>query len=347
MNEAKEKSWFWIVQCSTWVIVGIVNYSGQSISLDIPKTLLWLNMAGTSAGGFLVTSAYRFYLKKQGISFNLRAGKFIQILIFSTLIISVCWLILIVILFLPVINQYHIKLPILILNLVPLTFMALAWVVIYMIYHLLTEYHQAEIERWQLEAEVQKANWGTLKAQINPHFMFNTLNNIRALILEDQQKARVMITRFSDLLRYALQHSEEKEITVKEELGILRQYLELVKLQYEEKLQYDIDADELVLTETIPPMILQLLVENAVKHGIALLPNGGEIFVRAEKKAGGLCLMVKNTGSLRQKNELEDSLGIGLNNIKARLKLLYNGRATLQITEEEPFVMVRINLKNV
>jgi len=162
------------------------------------------------------------------------------------------------------------------------------------------------------------------------------------LILEDHQKARVMITKFAELLRYALQHSEEKEITVEEELGILRQYLELVKLQYEEKLQYYIDADELVLTETIPPMILQLLVENAVKHGIALLPNGGEIFIRAEKEAGGLCLMVKNTGSLQYKNKLEDSLGIGLSNIKARLKLLYNGRSNLQITEEKPFVIVRI-----
>jgi len=347
MNEAKEKSWFWPVQLSIWLIIGLCNYLLQNTTRNIPKTLLWMNLAGLSLGGLLVTSAYRIYLKKKGISFNLAAGRFIRVLILSTLMISVCWLGMVLILFLPVINRYHLNLLELTLNLVPLTILTSAWVLSYMIYHLLTEYHQAEVKRWQLDAEVQKANWGTLKAQINPHFMFNSLNNIRALILEDQQKARVMITKFSELLRYALQHSEEKEITVEEELGILRQYLELVKLQYEEKLQYYIDADELVLTETIPPMILQVLMENAVKHGIALLPNGGEIFIRAEKEIGGLCLMVKNTGSLRQKNKLEDSLGIGLNNIKARLKLLYNGRATLQMTEEKPFVAVHINLKKV
>lgn len=219
MKKPGTRSWFWVVQCITWVIVGIVNYAGQSLISDNPKTLLWMNMAGISVGGFLVTSAYRFYLKKQGFSFNLKAGKFIRILIVSTLIISICWLMLCVTLFLPVINQYHIKLPIFILNLVPLTFMALAWVAIYMIYHFLIEYHETEIKRWKLEAEVQKATLGALKSQINPHFMFNSLNNIRALILEDHQKARAMITKFAELLRYALQHSEKKEITVEEELG--------------------------------------------------------------------------------------------------------------------------------
>jgi len=347
VKEPGTRSWFWVVQCSTWFISGIVNYAGQSLIRDIPKTILWMNMGGISVGGLLVTSAYRFYLKKHGISFNLKAGKFIRVLIFSTLIISICWLILIVILFLPVINQYHIKLLELVLNLVPLTFMALAWVVIYMIYHLLTEYHETEIKRWKLEAEVQKATLGALKSQINPHFMFNSLNNIRALILEDHQKARVMITKFAELLRYALQHPEEKEITVEGELGVLRQYLELVKLQYEEKLQYKIDADGEVLTETVPPMILQLLVENSVKHGIALLPKGGEILVSVEKTIDGVCLSVKNTGSLQHKNELEESLGIGLKNIASRLKLLYDKRANLQMKEEPPFVTVTINLKKV
>ncbi len=156
-----------------------------------------------------------------------------------------------------------------------------------------------------------------------------------------------MITKFAELLRYALQHSEEKEITVEGELGVLRQYLELVKLQYEEKLQYKIDADGEVLTETVPPMILQLLVENSVKHGIALLPKGGEILVSVEKTIEGVCLSVKNTGSLQHKNELEESLGIGLKNIASRLKLLYDKRANLQMKEEPPFVTVNINLKKV
>lgn len=123
--------------------------------------------------------------------------------------------------------------------------------------------------------------------------------------------------------------------------------MELVKLQYEEKLQYKIDADKEVLTETVPPMVLQLLVENSVKHGIALLPKGGEILVSVKKTMEGICLMVKNTGSFQHKNELEESLGIGLKNINMRLKLLYDKRANLQMKEEQPFVTVTINLKKV
>lgn len=345
MKQDKEKSWFWTVQLGSWLIVGLGNYTLQNTTRDLPKTLLWMNLAALSLGGFLVTSAYRVYLKKNGISFNLTAGKFIQVLILSTLIISVCWLALILLLFLPVISQYHLNLLQLALNLVPLAFVTLAWVLSYMIYHLLAEYHETEIKRWMLEAEVQKANLGALKAQINPHFMFNSLNNIRALILEDHQKARLMLTRFSELLRYSLQHSEEKETTVEGELKILKQYLELVELQYEERLQYQISADQKVLSEKIPPMILQLLAENAVKHGIALLPGGGEIFVSVREMESGFRLSVKNTGSLQHKNELEESLGIGLKNILDRLKLLYGERANLEMKEEKPFVVVNIILR--
>lgn len=91
-------------------------------------------------------------------------------------------------------------------------------------------------------------------------------------------------------------------------------------------------------------MILQLLAENAVKHGIALLPGGGEIVVSAKKVQGGICLTVKNTGSLQHKNELEQSLGIGLKNISNRLKLLYGEHANLEMREEKPFIIVNINL---
>lgn len=230
MKQPKVKSWFWTVQLDSWLIVGLGNYTLQSTTRDLPKMLLWMNLAALSLGGLLVTSVYRIYLKKNGISFNLTAGRFIRVLILSTLLISVCWLALIMLLFLPVVSRYNLNLLELALNLFPLAFLILAWVLSYMIYHLLSEYHQTEVKRWMLEAEVQKANLGALKAQINPHFMFNSLNNIRALILEDHQKARLMLTRFSELLRYSLQHSEEKETTVDEELDILRQYLELVKL---------------------------------------------------------------------------------------------------------------------
>jgi len=245
---------------------------------------------------------------------------------------------------LPFVTKYHLNLLHLALNIFPLTGMILVWNMIYLSYHLMKQYHSSEIEKWKLEAEVQKANLGNLRSQINPHFMFNALNNIRALITEDPQRARYMLTVFAENFRYALRHAENKEVGVEEEMAILEKYLELLKIQYEEKLQYTIHADDIALKETIPPMILQLLVENGIKHGIALSATGGLVAIDITKSNGVLQLTVKNTGTLQHQQQLEDSLGIGLKNIRQRLALLYNGRASLTIEEQSPFVIVTINI---
>ena len=192
---------------------------------------------------------------------------------------------------------------------------------------------------------MERASLGVLRSQINPHFMFNTLNNIRALVLENPAQARLMITSFSELFRYTLQHSAGKEVLIGDELTILKQYLELIKLQYEDKLQFVIDVDEASLTENIPPMVLQLLAENAVKHGIALSNNGGEIIFHITYIDRQLNLTVKNTGSLRNKNELEDSLGVGIKNIKERLNILYGNLASLTIDEQAPYVIITISIQ--
>jgi two-component system LytT family sensor kinase len=122
--------------------------------------------------------------------------------------------------------------------------------------------------------------------------------------------------------------------------------LDLLKIQYEERLKYMIHADESVLQVLIPPMILQLLVENAVKHGIALQADGGSIAVDIRERGNGIILSVKNTGSLQNKGSLEDSLGIGLANVKERLRLLYGERAKLCMQQQDDFVIVTIQIQN-
>lgn len=343
----KTNSWFWPLQITVWTITGLLNFLVQHFNQQVHFVGLvtYLNAVGMITGGLLVTSAYRYIIKKDSAPFKLQAGKFILSLLGATLLQSICWVILISLLFMPF---YGFRLGLFIelaISLVPLCCLLLIWNLVYLSYHLMRRYHQTEIEKWKLEAEVQKATLGALKSQINPHFMFNALNNIRALILEDPQLARQMITKFSEIFRYALQQSEEREITVAEELRVLNQYLELVKMQYEEKLKYRINADDNVANEVIPPMILQLLVENAVKHGIALNTRGGEILIDIRKEQNQLVLNVKNTGTLKNKNELEESLGIGLKNITERLKLLYNDQASLQMSEEAPYVSVTIHIK--
>lgn len=196
-----------------------------------------------------------------------------------------------------------------------------------------------------LESEFQKAKLGALKSQVNPHFMFNAINNIRAMILEDPVLAREMLTKFAEIFRHALQYTGEKLITIKEELGILTHYLEIQQLQFEGRLRYKISAEEHLLNEMIPPLILQLLVENAIKHGISLDEKGGEIFIGIGEHHNTLILEVKNTGTLASRSGLEGRLGIGLKNIGERLSLTYGTAAKLDIREEAPFVIVEIKIQ--
>lgn len=214
-------------------------------------------------------------------------------------------------------------------------------------YQMIRQHHLIEVEKLKLEVSIQKAQMGNLKSQINPHFIFNALNNIRALILEDHQLARQMLTRFSEIFRYALQHAEDSEITIAEEINMLKQYLELVKMQYEDRLDFTIQADESLLKENIPPMILQMLVENAVKHGIALNPLGGKIYVEVSGHHHLLLLTVKNTGTLinTPAKGLDHGLGVGLKNIKERLYLNYGNDAALTITEQPPEVVVVVQIE--
>jgi len=340
----KKKSWFWGLQVAIWIGIGLVNFSVQHFAGVFDKAVTILNFIGMSVGGFLVTSGYRLFLKARSLNFGRSAGKFIITLFGSALLQSALWILFIMLISLPMAKAHKLNMLMLLYNIVPLLIVTLVWDLFYLGYHLIRRYHETEVEKWKLEAEVQKAQLGTLKLQINPHFMFNALNNIRALILEDPKASREMLTKFAELLRYSLQNAE-KLITVAEELDLIIQYLAILKLQYEERLNYTINCSDAVRKETIPPMILQLLVENAVKHGIAMHPKGGSIAISIEKEKGQMQLSVKNTGTLKKIGTLEEGIGIGLSNITDRLALIYGQKAKLSIWEQAPFVIVDINIE--
>jgi len=215
------------------------------------------------------------------------------------------------------------------------------WVGFYFGWHYLRSYRQAEVDKWKLTAAVQEAEMRTLKAQINPHFMFNGLNNIRALVMEDPARARDMITHLSDLLRYSIQLNSAEWVPLSRELEIVRNYLELEAMQLEERLHYSLDVDPAALPVLIPPMTLQLLVENAIKHGIAPRPAGGNIQLTAQPDAvsGRLHIVVRNTGRYQPQ---PGHAGVGLRNAQERLALLFGNTATLLIgnAPTEPDIVV-------
>ncbi|GAA4348088.1 histidine kinase [Hymenobacter saemangeumensis] len=207
------------------------------------------------------------------------------------------------------------------------------WSAIYFGLHYLDGYKQAEIDKWKLAAAVQEAEMRSLKAQINPHFMFNGLNNIRALVLENPARARDMITHLSDLLRYSIQLNSTEKVALARELEIVRHYCELEAMQLEERLRYSLVADPAALEVQIPPMTLQLLVENAIKHGIASRPGGGEIHLSAQLSpdAAELLVTVRNTGRYQPRPGHE---GVGLRNARERLQLLFGPAASLHIAND-------------
>ncbi|MBH8559404.1 sensor histidine kinase [Hymenobacter negativus] len=214
-------------------------------------------------------------------------------------------------------------------------FFMLLWSAAYFSLHYFDNLRQAEIEKWKLEAAVREAEMRTLKAQINPHFLFNGLNNIRALVLENPVRAREMMTHLSDLLRYSLQLNTREQVPLARELEIVAHYLTLENLQLEERLRFTLDVAPATLEVLLPPMTLQLLVENAIKHGIAPRPGGGDIRISAQlERPGQVLITVRNPGRYQPNPAALDHTGIGLPNAHERLQLLFGPTASLVIGDD-------------
>lgn len=199
--------------------------------------------------------------------------------------------------------------------------------------------NQVKISQLELESNLRESQLNTLKGQINPHFMFNSLNNIRGLILEDAPRSRDMITRLSEMLRYSLTKNGVNTISLKEELQTVDNYIEISKIQFEERLRFSIDVNRETLNIGIPPMVIQMLVENAVKHGIGNIKEGGEVNLKVDLLKDELVIIVENSGSLFIS---EGSTRLGLENIKRRLSLLYGNKASFILQENGSFVEAKI-----
>ena len=181
----------------------------------------------------------------------------------------------------------------------------------------------------RLELALREAELRALEAQINPHFLFNCLNSIRGLVVEDPPKAQDMITRFATLLRYNLNHDSRHTVPLSAEAEVVADYLALEKVRFEDRLRLQVTIDPAAASLQVPPMILQSLVENALKHGIGRLQQGGEVQIRAASRNGTLVLEVENTGELTDSRPGDKQ--VGLNNIRERLRLLYGDRASLAL----------------
>ncbi len=204
------------------------------------------------------------------------------------------------------------------------------WSILYLMYHYIVISKQQEIDTLKLKSLVKELELKTIKAHINPHFIFNALNGIRALVEEDPQRARTAITGLSNILRSGINIDRSETIPLNDELDIIRDYLALEQMRFEDRLNIEYDIDEKIIHQQVPPMMWQMLVENAIKHGISHEMNGGIVKLGARQEDNYLELTVENTGTLKRS---DNRGGFGIRSIEERLRLMYGDNAAFEIKQ--------------
>jgi LytS/YehU family sensor histidine kinase len=187
-----------------------------------------------------------------------------------------------------------------------------------------------EVHNLRLQNSLKEAQLSSLSNQLNPHFLFNALNNIRFMMHEDARLADRMVTALSEILRYSLESSRRDKVSLREELAIIHQYVAIAKIQLEERLDFALRVPAGLQGALVPPMVLQMLVENAVKHGLENLPRGGKLTLDLAERDGQLVFEVCNDTPLQAPGKMR-GIGIGLHNIERRLQLLYGGAAAMLV----------------
>ncbi|MGE0567683.1 MAG: sensor histidine kinase [Bacteroidia bacterium] len=320
---------YWICQLSGWLFYVLINviFFGLSGNNKTKDYIPYIIIVPT---GILLTHAYRFIIYKINA---LNKNLYIQVItmligsivkafiLFATLYIASKFLQL---------SSNNYTLLTVISTIINFSVVFFIWNTIYFGYHYFANYKNAEINNLRLEASRKESELKSLKSQLNPHFMFNSMNSIRALIDENPLKAKEAVTKLSNILRNSLLMNKNKEIFLSEEIELVKDYLDLEKIRYEERLDFVINIDPNSKSVMLPPLIIQSQVENAIKHGISKNPDGGLIKITSIVKDGILNIKIENTGLL---NEEKSQTGLGFTNSLQRLQLQYGRAADIKIYE--------------
>jgi Histidine kinase len=233
---------------------------------------------------------------------------------------------------------FHLALPVSIaLEIVNWAFVFITWLAIYFAVIAVREHRSAQLRQSELARALHLAELRLLKSQLNPHFLFNALNTVRSLIAENPSRAQSAVTRLANTLRYTLTSRQDELVTLAQELDIVRDYLGLESMRFEERLRIEINVPADAAGVQIPVMLLQFLAENAIKHGIAELPSGGLLRISAVLRDGMLILDVENPRPPAPAPSAHE--GVGLRNARDRLRLLFADRASLDLDLSKPAVV--------
>ncbi|MBG6130968.1 sensor histidine kinase YesM [Aquimarina sp. EL_43] len=348
MNTLKisKKNWFWILQLLGWGIPGcLIVYTKFNYEKTLSQTYIVSEAVLFTSAGILFSSFLWLLIRNKIFIETISIKIVIRILLIYLLMCLAMTIFVEVLVYLLYVNIENKELDRsfndYILNFINISVILFFWLILYFSINSILRAQKGKVEGLQLKSILRESQLNTLKGQINPHFMFNSLNNIRALMLEDVNKSREMITKLSELLRYSLNSNKVDKITLGEEIEVVNNYIELSKIQLEKRLRYHEEIEAGILDIKIPPMLIQMLVENAIKHGISNQIGGGVVSLKIRTGNNDLQIEVYNTGMLK---ESRSTTKIGLQNISERLRLLYGTTSSFELKEEDQEVVARIKI---
>ncbi|MBC7861513.1 MAG: histidine kinase [Bacteroidia bacterium] len=339
----KKKQLYWVCQVGGWAFYILL----QTIFFGLTDNINWkafINFFGWFVSLILITHCFRLIIISSGL---LKAKLFLQIptVIFSSMVLAIVFHF---VQYLIASATNGVFLPISLLpaiqNILNFTFVFFFWSLIYFSFHFIENYKLAEISNLRYKASMNEIELNKLKSQLNPHFMFNAMNSIRALVDEDPGKAKEAITMLSNILRNTLMMEKNKLINFDEELKIVKDYLDLEHIRFEERLQYNFDISPESNNYKVPTLMIQTLVENGIKHGISKLAGGGKIFLKSEIRAGNLFIEIKNSGKFDESHIPET--GFGLKSTKQRLELLFGDKSFFKIYNNGEYVITEVTIPN-
>ncbi|MBA4136895.1 MAG: histidine kinase [Opitutus sp.] len=339
---------YWVCQFVSWLFFYLVNLTIVSAFAEMkPAVAVWL--AAFMLVGLEMTQRFRLHVRRANwlqLPLPRLIGR-VVVAVFFMAMVHTAFTVLSSMAFLggvapgrsvTIVQIFGIVLT----NLFNMSIVFGVWAGLYFAVQTVRRQRHSEMERLRLETSLKEAELRALKSQVNPHFLFNSLNSLRALIEEDAPRARESVTRLANMLRYSLQSGQLETVPFEDELRIVEDYLALEQIRHENRLRVRWEISDEVRARFLPPMLLQTLVENAVKYGISQRRGGGELVVAARIDSGNLLIRVSNPGDLTHPAAASaaakagSSTGVGLRNASERLKLLFGEKARLALRSESP-----------
>ena len=285
------------------------------------------------SGYFLISTHFFRYVILQNGWLDLTLLRLLPRILIFTLVLSISNYLVHIIgsTFLETINyEVDLELWVIFSNLIISMMLYILWAALYFIFH----YFERVNASLKYDAIIYEIELNKLKSQLNPHFIFNALNSIRALVDEDPGKSKRAITQLSNILRNSLIMNKRKLIDFDDEMKTVRDYLDLEAIRLEERLKIEIDITPEAETYQIPPLMIQTLVENGIKHGVATLTKGGKITLKAWEEEDRLKIQIRNSGQYVNGTNITNS-GYGIENTEQRLSLIYGKSASFKIGNED------------